>query len=407
MPFLQTPTLDLSGRTIVRLVLDRADLGGAILDVDVLDRALVRRHDGLTIHRLYFSATEHEPQVEQVGTSALHWHPILYDKTSMEADRVKLISALRKAFVKIDDSFKASLFVNHVPENQPGIFLSHVARERGVPVFSMFHGGSRPRVTVDAEHARAVDVVAANLRASAGLANAVGAVSRSAGGMTPMTRVHNVGTAADSRFFDAERVAPGALRKRFGFPAPLPILLLSGRMVPEKGHKMLLDASDLLHAKDVDHRIVFAGSASPDVRREIENYLASNGFRGVVGMIYDATQEEMVEIYRDADIVVLPTFHFEGCPRCLIEAGLMEKAVVATDAGGTREAFLPGESGLLVPVGDVAALAAALEDLVLDPARRAAMGRAGREFACSRFDPDALAARHEAVYADLMERFRG
>src|SRR5262249_44099514 len=95
-------------------------------------------------------------------------------------------------------------------------------------------------------------------------------------------------------------------------------------------------------------------------------------------------------------------FHFEGCPRCLIEAGLMERPIVASDAGGAREAFVPGETGLLVPCGDAPALARALESLVRDPERRARMGRAGRRVASRQFDPDALAERHEAAYGALL-----
>ena len=392
---------------IVRLMLDRGEIGGAVLDVEILDRALSRRHRGLSIHKIYFSATEREPHKETIGESVLHWHPVPYDKTTTEADRARLVGALRDRFVRLVDLHRPSLFVNHVPENPTGFFVSHLARDRGLPVFAVFHGGAPPAVTIDDEHERAVDFVAGNLRAAAGLADEVGAVSESAGRMMPMTAVRNVGTGADAEWFDPSRVAPGLLRRRFGFPAPLPVFLLAGRIVAEKGHQLLLQASMRLHAKDIDHRIVFAGSATARARNDLEEYLKANGFLGIVGVIYDASQEEMVAIYRDSDVVVLPTFHFEGCPRCLIEGQLMQKPVVATDSGGSREAFVPGETGLLVPIGDAGALADALEILARDPDRRVAMGRAGRLFAKARFDPDALAARHEAVYATMLEAARG
>jgi glycosyltransferase involved in cell wall biosynthesis len=391
---------------IVRLVLDRRELGGAVLDVDVLDRALARRHQGLEIHKLYFAGDDAAAESQTIGSSRIHWHPIPYSRASIEAEYPRLLERLRCAFVDIALAARPAVFVNHVPENQSGAFLSHVARSFDVPVCAVFHGGNRPAVTVDDAHARAIDAVTANLRASAGLADIVGAVSASAAAMMPLTRVRNFWTGADSSFFDPGRVEPGHLRHRFAFPPPLPVFLLSGRMVPEKGHRVLLDASSILHAREIDHRIVFAGSASPDVRYALDGYLATNGYSHV-RTIYDATQEEMVDIYRDADVVVLPSFHFEGCPRCLIEAGLMGKPVVATDSGGTREAFLPGETGILVPVGDARALADALASLATDRALRETMGRAGREFAKTRFDLDALASRHEEAYAALMEGRRG
>src|SRR6188472_2451682 len=107
----------LDDQAIVRLTLDRGELGGAVLDVDILDRALGRRHQGLQIHNLYFSATDHRPRTQSVGTSAIHWHPIPYDKSTMEADQARLVTRLRESFVRIVDAHRPSLFVNHVPEN--------------------------------------------------------------------------------------------------------------------------------------------------------------------------------------------------------------------------------------------------------------------------------------------------
>lgn len=397
----------LDHRAIVRLILDKAELGGAVLDVDILDRMLGHRHEGLEIHKLYFTTGTDSPHVERVGASTVHWHPIAYTKATAGEDGARLIGELRSAFTRIVDGARPALFVNHVPENPTGFLLSQEARRRGLPVLAMFHGGNRPDVVVDAEHARAIDVVAANLRASAGFADMMGAVSESAGRMIPTARVRNFWTAADAEHFDPARAVAGFLRERFDRPVTMPILLLSARIVPEKGHKLLLDASQILFDRRVDHRIVFAGNASPQIRAALENYVRQNGFGVNVRILYDASQDQMVSVYGDADIVVLPTFHFEGCPRCLVEAGLMEKPVVASDAGGSREAFVPGETGILVPPGDAHALADALEKLIRDPPLRAAMGRAGRTWAKARFDPTALAERHEAVYATLMGARRG
>jgi glycosyltransferase involved in cell wall biosynthesis len=389
---------------IVRLVLDRHELGGAVLDVDILDRTLARRHRGLAIHKLFFSPSSDPGGEERIGASTVHWHPIPYPARAERPDLPRLLEALGDRFHRIVDREQPSLFVNHVPENPSGFFLSRIARSKSLPVCAVFHGGSRPSAALDDEHARAMDVVAANLRVAAGFADLVAAVSESAGRMIPMARVHDLGTAADASFFDPARVPAGALRRRFDLPPALPVFLLAGRIVPEKGHKVMLDASSILSERLIDHRIVFAGSVKPDVRRRLDEYIEINGYSPMVRILEDATQEEMVSIYRDADVVVLPTFHFEGRPRCLIEAGLMEKPVVATDSGGSREAFVPGVTGLLVPVGDAPALAEALATLTGDPALRASMGAAGRRFASERFDPDALAERHEAAYAAIMAR---
>jgi glycosyltransferase involved in cell wall biosynthesis len=88
-----------------------------------------------------------------------------------------------------------------------------------------------------------------------------------------------------------------------------------------------------------------------------------------------------------ADIFVLPS-HSEGLPQVVLEAMNCGLPVVATDVGGTSEAVLDGETGLLVPAKDAAALESAIERLVLDPAMRERMGARGLEYARDEFDPE-------------------
>jgi len=84
-------------------------------------------------------------------------------------------------------------------------------------------------------------------------------------------------------------------------------------------------------------------------------------------------------------------------PRAIIEAMMTGLPVVATRIRGTREQVVDGETGLLVPVGDSAALAAALGRLVADPALRAAMGRAGLARARALYDEARVIARQIEV----------
>jgi glycosyltransferase involved in cell wall biosynthesis len=78
-----------------------------------------------------------------------------------------------------------------------------------------------------------------------------------------------------------------------------------------------------------------------------------------------------------------------------------ETPVVATDAGGLPEVVEHGVTGLIVPRGDSAALAGAIGSLLADPARRAEMGRAGRERALRYFDWDRSAEQFEQIYATV------
>jgi glycosyltransferase involved in cell wall biosynthesis len=94
---------------------------------------------------------------------------------------------------------------------------------------------------------------------------------------------------------------------------------------------------------------------------------------------------------------------YEGLPHAVLEAKARALPVVATDAGGTRECLRHGVDGLLVPVGDDQALAAAIASLLADPARAAAMGKAGRADAQARFAP----ARMADAWAALLMAAKG
>src|SRR5262249_58063388 len=75
---------------------------------------------------------------------------------------------------------------------------------------------------------------------------------------------------------------------------------------------------------------------------------------------------------------VLPWTYGEGVPRALLEAAACARPIVATDIPGCREVVRRGETGILVTPGDIGGLATAIAALASDPARRIAMGAAGR-----------------------------
>jgi glycosyltransferase involved in cell wall biosynthesis len=105
----------------------------------------------------------------------------------------------------------------------------------------------------------------------------------------------------------------------------------------------------------------------------------------------------MPEIYTATDVYVLAS-HREGFPRSAMEAAAMGLPVIATDIRGCRQVVDHGKTGLLVPLGDVEALAAAVTDLAGAPERRQAMGNAGREKALRQFDQRTVIERTLAAY---------
>ncbi len=109
------------------------------------------------------------------------------------------------------------------------------------------------------------------------------------------------------------------------------------------------------------------------------------------------TDEALREAYRDADALLLPLSDATA-NNAILEAMACGRPVVSTDVGGVAE--MTGEAALLAPPGDARALADAVLALAADPARAAALGRAGRARA-EALDWRVIAARHAALYERL------
>jgi glycosyltransferase involved in cell wall biosynthesis len=114
------------------------------------------------------------------------------------------------------------------------------------------------------------------------------------------------------------------------------------------------------------------------------------------------TRADVEEWLAAADVVALPS-RWEGMALTMLEAMARGRAVVATDVAGADEA-LGSEAGAVIPVEDVRALADALVVRLLDPARAAAEGAAGRARAERSHDARSTAAAAADLYADLIGR---
>jgi glycosyltransferase involved in cell wall biosynthesis len=192
--------------------------------------------------------------------------------------------------------------------------------------------------------------------------------------------------------------------------APLRILMV-GRLVPKKGHRLALEAAARLEAAGVPFRlrVLGEGEEGPDLRRHAREL-------GVAGRIEWAGICPATTIPGElarADVllhcsVTPPSGDREGIPNAVVEAAATGLPVVATRHGGIGEVVLDGETGRLAEEGDAAHLARCLLDLAARPAHRRALGRAGAARVRARLDRAASVARHAELYADLArERRRG
>ena len=178
-------------------------------------------------------------------------------------------------------------------------------------------------------------------------------------------------------------------------------LLFIGKLSEQKGLHHLLRALALMRARPtVD--VVGAGRVDDTHLRRMAEEL---GVAERIDWIPLLSQEELAERYRTAALHVIPAVD-EGLGLTAIESLLSETPVVGFDSGGLPDIVVPDKTGILVPPGDAAALAAALDRLLANPAERARLGTQGRALALAKFSPDAVAGRYAAIYEDALPRTR-
>ena len=137
--------------------------------------------------------------------------------------------------------------------------------------------------------------------------------------------------------------------------------------------------------------LVGAGTEQGRIRRlTLDMDLQSRGF-------FTGFLENPGRVYPALDLYVSAS-HKEGLPLSLVEAMCAGLAVVATDVPGHRDVVVHGKTGLLVPPDDSAALADAIGSLISDPARRRAMGEAGRLRALEEFGIRLMVDATAAIY---------
>ena len=169
-----------------------------------------------------------------------------------------------------------------------------------------------------------------------------------------------------------------------------PIVLEVARLAEVKGQKQLIRALEQL-----DATAVFVGRDLEDGGRyEEELRRAASGRR----VVFAGYRDDVPALLAGCDVFCLPST-IEGLPLVVLEAMAQARPVVATTVGGTAELVVDGETGVLVPAGDTAALADALEGLLRDPERARRLGEAGRRRVAAEFDADTLAARVLALYS--------
>ncbi|MGZ4556274.1 MAG: glycosyltransferase [Mycobacteriaceae bacterium] len=172
-----------------------------------------------------------------------------------------------------------------------------------------------------------------------------------------------------------------------GLDPELPIVGFVGRLTHDKGIDALISAARLLEDRGTRAQWLVVGSQiEPDSMRYAERLRDAGSHVALVGGTRDVRP-----YFGLMDVHVLPSLR-EGFPNVVLEASAMEVPTVTTDATGAMDSVKPDVTGLIVPVGDGPALAAAVELLLKDDDRRRAMGRQARQWVSDEFVPTKVVA---------------
>jgi glycosyltransferase involved in cell wall biosynthesis len=172
-----------------------------------------------------------------------------------------------------------------------------------------------------------------------------------------------------------------------------------GRLLEDKGIRSLVAAHRLLRTKGMTINLLIAGTPDPANPASVSPAEAEAWGRED-GIIWLGHVSDISTVWRRAHIAVLPSRR-EGLPKSLLEAAACGRPMVATDAPGCREIAIAGETGLLVPVDDPPALAAAIATLAESAELRARLGGRARQLAEERFSAAAIGRAIVELYLRL------
>lgn len=179
-----------------------------------------------------------------------------------------------------------------------------------------------------------------------------------------------------------------------------PLVIVAGRLLKDKGIVEFVEAAKTLKLRGVSARFALVGDvdagnpATLDVPT-IEKWVDDGHVE------WWGWQDDMIAVYRQANLVCLPSYR-EGAPRTVLEAAAIGRACVATDVPGCRDVVVDGVTGRLVPAQTVAPLADALQLLIEDSGLRREMGTSARRYAEQEFSNKKRIIDLKRIYEKLL-----
>lgn len=328
-----------------------------------------------------------EPFLEEVRSAGFAAMSLVNDTPHMTRTLSELTDYLRQV--------KASVLMCHT--FKPNVLGRMAAKRVGIPCVVVSRGWTaenwkvRAYETVDRVNLRFVDHVVA-------VSDGQAAKVRKTG--VPVSRLSVIHNAARLKAFATPQ--PEAKAKLFAqFPAysgVKRVIVAAGRLSPEKGYAVLVEAAAevLRHQPDVGIVMFGEGGERPALEARITALGLNDRFR------MPGFTKELDALLPWATMFVIPSYT-EGLPNVGLEASAAGVPVIATAVGGNPEVIADGINGLLVPSGDPAALSAAMNRVLTNEPLRATLAAGGVSRMKERFTFEAQAEKYRTLLTDLID----
>ena len=178
-------------------------------------------------------------------------------------------------------------------------------------------------------------------------------------------------------------------------------IILTARMIVEKGVFILTEAAEKLRGKYADNvEFLLVGGLDDHPGAITKEQLSSVCDGKYIQWLGYRT--DVKELLQSSHIVAFPSYYMEGLPKSLIEADAIGRPIITCNSVGCKEAVIDGYNGFLIPTKNVDALVEKLDLLINDASLRQEMGRNSRKYAEENFSIDIVIERHLNIYKELI-----
>lgn len=356
-------------------------VGGSGILASELGEELAKRG-----HEVHFIS--YEPPFRMPAGPRVFFHPVVVNSYDLfKYPDYTLPLSVKMAEVSRDHGLDV-LHVHYAVPHATAAFLarSMLHQEHKLKIITTLHGtdttllgrdpGYGPAIRHALEHSDAITTVSEFMRRE---------TVRLLGVQRPVEVIHN--------FFEPRTAAHSQpeIRRELGLADGETMLLHVSNLRPLKRLDLLLDTVGKLKPRLAFKLVVLAGADPGPLLAEARRL-------GVADRLVIRERVTDIEGYLATADLGLFTSEVESFCLSILELMSVGCPSVAFAVGGIPEVTVPGETGLLVPFGDTAAMAGAVESLLRDPARRAALGRAAQKRAREKFSAAAIIPRYEALY---------